>query len=86
MVGKTSMEVGVRVEAEDLMTGEGGHTPSANLTFIPLGPESKPKHVPPLIIENDEQARRSQEAQARRKLRQKEQRDEAAAQKHNNQA
>ena len=83
MVGKTSMEVGVRVEAENLLTGEVRHTASAYLTYVALDPGSKPMKVPPLIIENDDQARRCKEAQARRVLRQEEMRREAAHQKPN---
>ncbi|MGD0820114.1 MAG: acyl-CoA thioesterase [Desulfomonilia bacterium] len=80
MVGKTSMEVGVRVEAEDLLTGEVRHTASAYLTYVALDSGSKPMKVPPLIVENNEQARRCKEAQARRELRQQEIRSEAAHQ------
>ncbi len=72
MVGKTSMEVGVRVEAENIITGLVRHTASAYLTFVALDPELKPRSVPPLIHENDEQKRRSREAQARREMRRQE--------------
>ena len=52
--GRTSMEVGVRVEAEDLMTGEVRHTSSAYLTFVALGADGRPTPVPDLIAEKDE--------------------------------
>lgn len=65
-VGRTSMEVGVRVEAEDLRTGQVRHTASAYLTFVALDEAGKPALVPPLVVETDEQRRRC-EAGARRK-------------------
>jgi uncharacterized protein (TIGR00369 family) len=76
-VGATSMEVGVRVEAEDLLTGEVSHTASAYLTYVALDSNSKPIKIPPLIVENIEQKRRFQEAGARRELRQLERQREA---------
>jgi uncharacterized protein (TIGR00369 family) len=81
MVGTTSMEVGVRVVAEDLLTGEVWHTASAYLTYVALDSNSKPISIPPLIVENNEQARRYQEANERRELRQLERRREAVRQK-----
>ena len=69
LVGKTSMEVGVRVEAENLLTGEVRHTASAYLTFVALDEKGTPAQVPPLILETDEDTRRNCEAQARRQAR-----------------
>ena len=80
MVGTTSMEVGERVEAEDLHTGELWHTASAYLTYVALDSNSKPMTIPPLIVENNEQTRRYQEANARRELRQLERQREAVRQ------
>ena len=80
MVGTTSMEVGVRVEAEDLLTGEVWHTASAYLTYVALDSNSKPISIPPLIVENTEQTRRYQEANERRELRQLERQREAVRQ------
>ena len=68
-VGKTSMEVGVRVEAEDLITGEVRHTASAYLTFVALDKAGKPMMVPPLILKTQEDRRRNEEAQVRREAR-----------------
>ena len=68
-VGKTSMEIGVRVEAEDLITGEVRHTASAYLTFVALDKAGKPMQVPPLILKTQEDKRRNQEAQIRREAR-----------------
>lgn len=69
MVGKTSMEVGVRVEAENYITGELRHTASAYLTFVALTKKGKPKRVPPLVMSTDDERRRYHEAQMRRKAR-----------------
>ncbi|ABA89754.1 long-chain acyl-CoA thioesterase, BFIT_BACH family [Syntrophotalea carbinolica DSM 2380] len=61
-VGKTSMEVGVRVEAENVMTGEIRHTASAYLTFVALDADGYPTNVPELISETLEDKRRLAEA------------------------
>lgn len=69
MVGTTSMEVGVRVEAEDLLTGKVRHAASAYLTFVALGEDGKPRAVPPLELVTDEEKRRHREAIERRHVR-----------------
>jgi acyl-CoA hydrolase len=69
MVGRTSMEVGVRVEAENFLTGQVRHTASAYLTFVALGNAGRPVEVPPLILETAEEKRRHDEAVARREMR-----------------
>ena len=69
MVGKSSMEVGVRVEAENYLTGEVRHTASAYLTFVALDEKGRPKGVPGLIAETDAEKRRYQEALRRKKSR-----------------
>ena len=69
LVGTTSMEIGVRVETEDLRTGEVRHTASAYLTFVALNDNFKPGSVPPLILETGEDRRRNQQAKARRQVR-----------------
>ena len=81
MVGRTSMEVGVRVEAEDLVTGRVTHTGSAYLTYVALDEEGRPKEVPPLILETEDEKRRNREARAKREVRLAEKRKEAACQK-----
>lgn len=68
-VGKSSMEVGARVEAENFLTGERRHTASAYLTFVSLDSEGKPAAVPPLIFKSEEEKRRYREAEERRKIR-----------------
>lgn len=68
-VGKTSMEIGVRVEAENFITGAVRHTASAYLTFVALDETLKPAAVPPLEIVSPDETRRNCEAQERRKRR-----------------
>jgi uncharacterized protein (TIGR00369 family) len=69
MVGRTSLEVGVRVEAENLMSGEVTHTASAYLTYVALDEKGRPRPVPPLIIDSREEIRRNLEAERRLELR-----------------
>lgn len=68
-IGKTSMEVGVRVEVEDLKTGEITHTGTAYVTFVALNNDGKPIRVTPIIPKTDEEKRRHAEAKARRQKR-----------------
>lgn len=79
-VGRTSMEVGVRVEAEDLLTGNRRHTNSCYLTFVAVDAAGHPVEVPDLIPETEEERRRSAAAQARRKRRLEERRQEDVSQ------
>jgi len=69
MTGTTSMEIGARIEAEDLLTGIVTHLASAYLTFVALDKNKKPTKVPPLTIYTEEGFRRNQEALARKSLR-----------------
>ena len=63
----SSMEVGVRVEAEDPRTGDTAHCCTAYLTFVAINDDGKPSQVPLLNTTDDEPARvRAEEAQARR--------------------
>lgn len=80
MVGRTSMEVGVRVESENLITGEVRHTASAYLTFVALDKAGRPQAVPPLVFETDEEKRRNREAETRREMRLAERKQEAKCQ------
>ena len=68
-VSNTSMEIGVRVEAECLRTGTHTHVGSAYLTFVALDKEDKPTMVPKLILETDDDKRRFDEAKKRREIR-----------------
>ena len=65
-VWRTSMEVGVRVEAERPGTDLVRHTSSAYLTMVALGDDGKPTAVPPLQVDHPSNARRQREAQTRR--------------------
>lgn len=68
-VGHTSMEVGVKVIAENPRTGEQRHTGSAYLTYVSVDQSGRPMPLPPVIPESDEERRRFAEAQQRRKHR-----------------
>jgi acyl-CoA hydrolase len=63
---RTSLEIGVRVEAENLLTGVRRHTNSCYLTFVAVDEQGHPAPVPPVIPETDEEKRRYREAEARR--------------------
>jgi acyl-CoA hydrolase len=65
-VGRTSMEVGVRVETENMLSGERHHTSSAYVVMVALDERGKPLAVPPVIAETPEQRRRQQDAKIRR--------------------
>jgi len=64
-VGRTSMEVGVRVEAEDLRTGKKTHTNTSYFVMVALDDAGRPVEVPPLILETEEDRRRNGEARGR---------------------
>ena len=68
-VGRTSMEVGVRVESENLLTGERRHTSTAYLTYVALDGRGQPLPLPPMILETEEEKRRNREAKVRRETR-----------------
>ncbi len=64
--GRTSLEVGVRVETENMMTGERHHTSSAYLVMVALDETGNPIRVPPVIAETPEEKRRMAAAKIRR--------------------
>ena len=68
-VGRTSMEVGVRVEAENLLSGTKRHTNTCFLTFVAIDEEHRPCPVPPLDLSDPEDARREREGRRRRQVR-----------------
>lgn len=68
-VGTTSIETGVRVETENLLTGRRTHISSAYIVYVALGDDGKPCRVPPLIPETEEDRRRMAEAGVRREHR-----------------
>lgn len=68
-VGRSSLEVGVRVIAENPLTRECTHTNSAFLVFVALDDAGRPTEVPPLLLETDEERRRWAEAEQRQQRR-----------------
>jgi len=68
-VGRTSMEVGVRIEAENLLTGVKRHTNSSYLTFVAVDGAGRPARVSPVIPKTEVEKRRHGAAERRRKLR-----------------
>jgi acyl-CoA hydrolase len=67
--GQTSMEVGCRVETEDVRSGERRYTTKAYLTFVALDASGKPRRIPSLVVETREEKRRHAEAEKRRSAR-----------------
>lgn len=65
-VGRTSMEVGVRVETENLLTGERHHTSSAYVVMVALDDRGRPIQIPPVLAETHDQRRRMAAAKIRR--------------------
>ena len=68
-VGKTSLEVEIRVVAENPITGEETHTNSAYAVYVALDDEGRPVKVPNLKLESDDERRRAAEAADRQKHR-----------------
>lgn len=68
-VHRTSMEVGVRVDSENPITGEITHTATAYTTFVALDDHGRPTLVPPLLPETDDEKRRFEQAKKRRQSR-----------------
>jgi acyl-CoA hydrolase len=66
---RTSMEIGVKVFSENVLTGERKHTTTAYVTFVAIDETGRPKPVPPLIVETAEDRRRFREALVRRRAR-----------------
>jgi acyl-CoA hydrolase len=67
--GRSSMEVGVRVEAENVRTGRRVHTSSAYVVYVALDRDGKPRQVPPVVPESEEERQRQREAKLRREAR-----------------
>ncbi len=68
-VHTTSLEIGVRVEAENPVSGQVRHTGTCFLTYVALDKEGKPTPVPALKLETDDEKRRWTEAEIRRSIR-----------------
>lgn len=64
--GRTSMEVGVKVEAENVITGDRRHTNSCYITLVALDEDGRPTAIPQLVPETEEDQRRWERAQLRR--------------------
>jgi acyl-CoA hydrolase len=68
-VGRTSMEIGIRVEAENIRTGQRRHTNSCYFTMVAVDDAGLSLEVPPFLAETDQDKVRRQAAQLRRELR-----------------
>jgi uncharacterized protein (TIGR00369 family) len=68
-VGHTSLECGVRVEAENPVSGRKVHASSAYLVYVAIDHEGRPRPVPPLVAETEIERRRQHEAKLRREAR-----------------
>jgi len=71
-VGTTSMEIGVRIEAQDPTTRKGTHTGSCYLTYVALDENGRPTPIPPLLVTTPDEKRRFKQALTRRRLREAE--------------
>lgn len=67
--GRTSMEIGVRVETEDMISGVRRHTNSCYLTFVAVDRSGRPVTVPQVVPETEEEKRRFEAAKERRRRR-----------------
>jgi acyl-CoA hydrolase len=68
-VGTKSMEVGVRVDAEDILTGKVVHVSSAYLVYVAIDADGRTVPIPPVVAESDEEKRRMAAAKIRRQRR-----------------
>jgi acyl-CoA hydrolase len=68
-VGKTSMEIGIRVTTENLQTGKIRHTNTCYITMVAIDKAQKPILIPPLTLRTEDEKRRFNEALARRQMR-----------------
>jgi acyl-CoA hydrolase len=66
---RTSMEVGVKVFAEDPLTGQRKHACTSYATFVALDAEGRSVHVPPLLLQTEVERRRARDAEERRRIR-----------------
>lgn len=70
LVGRTSMDVGVRVEVEDMVSGQVRHAATCFLTYVSVNKDGLPQPVPGLILETEEEHKRYAKAEERRRYRQ----------------
>ncbi|WP_338893389.1 acyl-CoA thioesterase [Rhodococcus sovatensis] len=78
--GRTSMEVGIRVETENIQRGETRHTNSCYFTMVAVGDDGKPLELPPLTPDNAVGRQRFEAARRRRELRRETERRESEIQ------
>jgi acyl-CoA hydrolase len=71
-VGRTSMEIGIRIEAENMLLGTRRHTNSCYVTYVALDRDGKPTEVPSLVPETEAEKRRFEAGRARRRRREEE--------------
>lgn len=71
-VGRTSMDIGVRVEAENIVTGERRHTNSCYVTFVAIDEHGRPTSVPGVVPESEDEIRWYRHAEERRRARERE--------------
>ena len=64
--GHTSMEVGVKILAENVLTGDKRHTNSCYVTYVALTEKGEPAEVPPIVPETPDEKRRYDRASKRR--------------------
>ena len=67
--GRTSMEVGARLDSEEPTTGLRTHVATAYMTFVAVDEDKHPQPVPPVVPETDDEKRRFRAAEMRRKSR-----------------
>ncbi|HEX9506217.1 MAG TPA: acyl-CoA thioesterase [Acidimicrobiia bacterium] len=67
--GKTSMEVGVKIVTENVLTGEKRHTNSCYVTYVALDDKGRPTEVPPIVPQTPDEKRRYERAAKRRATR-----------------
>ncbi len=68
-VGRSSMEIGIRVQSENLLSGEHRHTNTCFFTMVAVGEDFKPVPVPELVILKEDDRRRNEEGRKRATLR-----------------
>jgi acyl-CoA hydrolase len=67
--GRTSMEIRVDVHSEDLLSGKRQQTSTAYVTFVAIDGKGRPRPVPPLILESEDERREARDAETRRAAR-----------------
>ncbi|MBI4665612.1 MAG: acyl-CoA thioesterase [Nitrospinae bacterium] len=68
-VGRTSIEIGIRITSEEMTTGNVVHSNSCYFTMVAVDENGKPSPVPALILETGDDKRRNEQARKRRELR-----------------